>query len=151
MRMKATTRMDGTAVISTDLTGGDALTDLFDVLAEMVASDRRDVWALETADILPEAIFASDVIPFGRRIAVRTHERRQWLTRVQSTVEEANMVFLDPDNGLEPAGYSHAGHKHRRRSLCTARQRAEPGQCSCLPDVAGHGERAVRAVAPDPD
>ena len=73
---------------------------LFDALAQMVASDRRDVRALETADVLPGAIFASEVMPVGGPIADRPRERRQWLTRVQSTLEEANMVSLDPDVGL---------------------------------------------------
>jgi hypothetical protein len=53
--------------------------DLFDALAQMVASDRRDVRALETADVLPGAIFASEVMPVGGPIA----DRPRWLTRVQ--------------------------------------------------------------------
>jgi len=79
---------------------------LFDALAEIVASGQRNVRVLETANILPGAIFASEVIPAGRPVADRPHRRRQWLARVQSTVEEADVLFVDPDNGLEPAGYS---------------------------------------------
>jgi hypothetical protein len=103
---------------------------LFDVLAQMVASDRRDVRALETADVLPGAIFASEVMPVGGPIADRPRERRQWLTRVQSTLEDANMVFLDPDNGLEPAGYSHGSSTAGKSILISElREMVRPGRC----------------------
>jgi hypothetical protein len=103
---------------------------LFDALAQMVASDRRDVRALETADVLPGAIFASEVMPVGGPIADRPRERRQWLTRVQSTLEEANMVFLDPDNGLEPAGYSHGSSTAGKSILISElREMVRPGRC----------------------
>jgi hypothetical protein len=104
--------------------------DLFDVLAEIVKSDRRDVRALETADVLPGATFASEVIPVGGPISARPNERRQWLTRVQSTLEEADMVFVDPDNGLEPAGYSHASSKAGKSILISElREIVRPGRC----------------------
>ena len=39
--------------------------DLFDTLQEIVSSGRRHVHALEAADILPGAMFASEFIPIG--------------------------------------------------------------------------------------
>ena len=104
--------------------------DLFDVLAQIVKSDRRDVRALETADVLPGATFASEVIPVGGPISDRPNERRQWFTRVQSTLEEANMVFVDPDNGLEPPGYSHASSKAGKSILISELcEIARPARC----------------------
>jgi hypothetical protein len=103
---------------------------LFDALAQIVKSDRREVRALETADVLPGATFASEVIPVGGPISDRPNERRQWLTRVQSTLGEANMVFVDPDNGLEPAGYSHASSKSGKTTLISElREMMRPGRC----------------------
>jgi hypothetical protein len=104
--------------------------NLFDVLAEIVASDRRDVRALETVDILPGAIFASEEMPVRGPNTDRPHERRQWLRSVHSALEEATMVFLDPDNGLEPAGYrpgsSKAGKNILISELC---EFATPRRC----------------------
>ena len=85
--------------------------DLFDALRKIISSGQRVVRALETADILSGAVFASEVIPVGGPIADRPHERRHWFRRIQSTLDGANMVFLDPDNGIEPAGYRHGSSK----------------------------------------
>jgi hypothetical protein len=102
----------------------------FDTLCQIVASDQRDVRALETADILPGATFASEVMPAGGPIAHRPHERRQWLTRVRSTLEEADMVFLDPDNGLEPAGYRPGSSRAGKSILISeVREFTRPGRC----------------------
>jgi hypothetical protein len=45
--------------------------DLFDALAKVVSSGQRDVQALEAANLLPGAIFASEVIPVERRVSER--------------------------------------------------------------------------------
>ena len=104
--------------------------NLFDALAMIVASQRRDVRALEAPDILPGAIFASEVMPVGGPVADRPRERRQWFTRVQATWDDANMVFLDPDNGLEPAGYSHGSSKAGKSILISElHELARPGRC----------------------
>jgi hypothetical protein len=43
--------------------------NLFDALARIISSGRREVRALEVANVLPGAIFASDVIPTNEPIA----------------------------------------------------------------------------------
>jgi hypothetical protein len=43
---------------------------------------------------------------------------------------EANMVFLDPDNELEPAGYSHGSSKAGKSILISElREMVRPGRC----------------------
>lgn len=59
--------------------------DLFDALAAIVASCQRDVQALETANILPGAIFANEVIPRGGKIAGRQRARCDWFESVRRT------------------------------------------------------------------
>jgi hypothetical protein len=103
---------------------------LFDALGEMVSSGQRDVRALEAADILPGAIFVSDVIPVDGPIPQRRQAREQWFAGVQSTLEGAYLVFVDPDNGLEPDGYSHGSSKSGKSVLLSElRELSRPGRC----------------------
>src|SRR5580658_4948809 len=102
---------------------------LFDALEAIVTSGRRDVRSLETANILPGAVFASTPIPDGPFLK-RRQVRRQWFTTVQRTLEKADLVFVDPDNGLEPEGYRHGSAKAGKSILLTEIQGlARRGRC----------------------
>jgi hypothetical protein len=103
---------------------------LFDALAEIVATGQRNVRALEAAEILPGAIFASETMPVGGTITERLNQCRQWFETVQHTLAEADLVFVDPDNGLEPAGHS-LGSSKAGKSILLAEVRAlaTPGRC----------------------
>ena len=79
--------------------------ELFDMLLGIVSSGRRNVWELEVANVLPGATFASEFIPVGGSIAQRQQARRDWLEEIRRKLEPSDLLFLDPDNGLEPAGF----------------------------------------------
>ena len=97
---------------------------LFDALRMIVSSGQRDVRALEAANILPGAIFASDLIPQRKRA------REEWFASVQRALHGADLVFVDPDNGLEPDGYSHGSAKSGKSVLLSElRELAKPGRC----------------------
>jgi hypothetical protein len=97
---------------------------LFDALGEIVSSGRRGVRALETVNFLPNAIFASEVIPQHRQA------RREWFQGVQHALEETDLVFVDPDNGLEPDGYSHGSAKSGKSvTLSELQDFEQPGRC----------------------
>jgi len=103
---------------------------LFDALEEIVASGQRNVRALETASILAGAIFASETIPVGGTIAERLDQHHQWFQTVQRTLEGADIVFVDPDNGLEPGGRRPGSSKSGKTILLTElRALARPGRC----------------------
>lgn len=103
---------------------------LFDILEKIVTSSQRDVRALETANILPGAIFASETIPVAGTIAERPQMRRQWFETVQHTLDGADLVFLDPDNGLEPESHSLGSTKAGKSILLSElRALARPGRC----------------------
>jgi hypothetical protein len=91
---------------------------LFDALEEIVTSGRRYVRSLETANLLPSAVFASTPIPSDPTLR-RRQVRRQWFTTVQRTLERADLVFVDPDNGLEPNGYRQESAKAGKSILLT--------------------------------
>jgi hypothetical protein len=103
---------------------------LFDALEKIVASGQRDVGALEMANLLPGAIFASETIPVAGTIAERLNQRHQWFTTVQRTLDGADLLFVDPDNGLEPEGYGHDSATAGKSVLLSElRALARPGRC----------------------
>ena len=79
---------------------------LFDDLAAVVAWGARSVRALQDAALLPGATYADEVIPTSGTPAERRAARIAWFQRVRTAVADCTMVFADPDNGLETAGYS---------------------------------------------
>ena len=78
---------------------------LFDVLREIVGSGNRTVAALHDDRILPGAVFAAERIPVTGDPAARPVQRAAWFERVKTALAACDLVFADPDNGIEPAGY----------------------------------------------
>lgn len=103
---------------------------LFDALAQIVRTDRRNVRALEAANVLPGAIFASEVIPFYEPVAEGRRARQNWFSGIIKKLAEADLVFVDPDNGLEPDGYRPGSAKAGKSILISDLQElARPGRC----------------------
>jgi hypothetical protein len=104
--------------------------ELFDALCHVVTSNQRSVPVLEAADVLPSAIHASDLFPLGGRTSGRSGERHLWFSRVRSRLAEADLVFVDPDNGLEPAGYRPSSAKAGKSVLLSElHELARPQRC----------------------
>ena len=104
--------------------------DLFDILVGVVSSGQRNVRALEASNILPGAIFADEVIPSDGSLAQRRQARHEWFVWMKDNLTEADLFFVDPDNGLEPAGYSHGSAKAGKSVLLSElRELARPGRC----------------------
>ena len=104
--------------------------DLFDILVGVVSSGQRNVRALEASDILPGAIFADEVIPSDGLLAQRRQARHEWFVRMKDSLTGTDLSFVDPDNGIEPAGYSHGSAKAGKSVLLSElRELARPGRC----------------------
>lgn len=78
---------------------------LFDHLREIVSSGRRAVAALQDERLLPGAVFAAEQIPVTCGPSERPVQRAAWFARVKAALAECDLVFADPDNGIEPGGY----------------------------------------------
>jgi hypothetical protein len=79
---------------------------IFDALGQMVKSGRRGVAALEEANLLPNAVYFSELIPAGASSAETRALRGAWFARCQALLKDCDLVFLDPDNGFETKGFS---------------------------------------------
>jgi hypothetical protein len=84
---------------------------LFDHLRSVVRSGRRDISALENEIILPGTTFHSEALPVNIPPKLRAQERRNWFESAQHRFRTCGLLFLDPDNGLEPRRYRPAGRK----------------------------------------
>lgn len=58
---------------------------------------------IESSEILPaETAYFSEAVPYaGRTAQQRAADRAAWFERARKAVEDCNLIFLDPDNGLE--------------------------------------------------
>jgi hypothetical protein len=78
---------------------------LFDGLKRIVASNDRRVAALQDADLLAGAVYADDPIPMASTPTLRGILRAEWFSRTRAVLRDCNLLFLDPDNGLETKGF----------------------------------------------
>jgi len=84
---------------------------LYDSLNDIVCRGRRAISEVESASILPRrTIFYS--LPLSSREASegtrRSTQRAEWSTRALEVLSPAEIVFMDPDNGL-PGPSVHSG------------------------------------------
>lgn len=70
---------------------------LFDGLAELVASGKRTLAAVEDSELLPRATFFSGPLPLDETA------RPAYFEPIAAAAGPESLVFFDPDNGLEVA------------------------------------------------
>ena len=78
--------------------------DLFKKVRRIVASNDRNIEAIERDDILPpKTLYFSEGLSFEgiSSSEVRSTKRRSWLDAGMATMAKAEVVFFDPDNGLQ--------------------------------------------------
>ena len=69
--------------------------ELFDVLLNIVSGQTRTVNEIKKSKILGDAVFYAESVPDRRK-------RHQWLSQALEDTRGTKVVFLDPDNGLDP-------------------------------------------------
>ena len=89
---------------------------VFDHLGKIVDQGIRNIEQLQTPKLLPGAAFFSEEIPHSPTIRRRAEERDGWVRRALTVLEQCDLVFLDPDNGLAPEKYS-VTRKESRKSV----------------------------------
>lgn len=74
--------------------------ELFDQLKEIVSKNEKSVKDIEDNCIIPGAVFYSDVLnPIGTPND-REQERSSWFQESVHELSDAELIFMDPDNGL---------------------------------------------------
>lgn len=85
--------------------------ELYDKLSQLIADDARSVAEVRKRNLLPKgtAFFEEPLslshLPKGTKAATeqRLEHRRAWLERALKATKDCDIVFFDPDNGLEVA------------------------------------------------
>ncbi|HEV2675508.1 MAG TPA: hypothetical protein VGV37_13270 [Aliidongia sp.] len=85
--------------------------ELFDNLGRIVKLENRRVSALQEADLLPGAVYCTEQIPTAGLRIERRAARDEWFQRVKSDLDDCDLLFLDPDNGLETKGFDSGAPK----------------------------------------
>lgn len=82
--------------------------ELFDLLQVMVGNGERNVRTFENQYPIPEAVYYCELLEAkGESRAEKREFRKKWHAAALEACSGAELVFLDPDNGLceeEPAG-----------------------------------------------
>lgn len=75
---------------------------LYEKLRIIVSQNKRSIAEVETNKVLHEStIFYSDVIPCsGVTPKERVVDREKWFKKSISMLEQADIIFVDPDNGI---------------------------------------------------
>jgi len=81
----------------------DLLTTMRLIESALQSPVELNVRLIEASDILPSGTaYFSEAIPRVQRAArLRASERAAWFERARKAVADCNLVFVDPDNGLE--------------------------------------------------
>ncbi len=92
---------------------------LYDGLKKIVDSGVRDVRLIEQSGLLPDVTFHSTLVPVAGTPAERRKARMDWYEQAKITLADSDLIFIDPDNGLETTGFS-AGAKVAGKSVSIA-------------------------------
>jgi len=103
---------------------------VYDALAGIVASGDRHVRALENSYLIPNAVYHGTVYPTTALPQHRQAERARWFGGARETTDSCDIVFVDPDNGLQPDGYNpHGRTAGKSIELNELRMLSRPGRC----------------------
>lgn len=69
--------------------------NLFDSLKNSLLNGDRNVQYIEDTDIIPNAIYHNDIL------SDNTKERSGYFAKMQDRLKSADLIFFDPDNGIE--------------------------------------------------
>lgn len=90
--------------------------DLYDRLASLIASGRRNITALASAGVLtPGTRFFGDLLDFAdlpvAAREARQARRRSWLNRALAAMSGCDLIFASPDNGIRSAFHPVPAHR----------------------------------------
>ena len=73
---------------------------VYDELKKVAFKNTKSVRDIQESGLLGETIFYSEVLSPKGSLADRERERRQWFENSVDTLKDAELIFMDPDNGL---------------------------------------------------
>lgn len=74
--------------------------EIFDVLKEIADKDSKSVSDIKDGNIIPGAVFYSEMMNFSGSPKERGAQRSHWFEKSVEALKEAELIFMDPDNGM---------------------------------------------------
>ncbi len=74
--------------------------DVFDELKKIAVLQDKSVKNIEDSGIVPGAVFYSDLLNPSGTPSDREQKRNDWFRKSVSELESAELIYMDPDNGL---------------------------------------------------
>lgn len=75
-------------------------TEVFDELKKIAGIQGKSVKNIEDSGIVPGAVFYSDLLNPSGTPSDREQKRNEWFRKSVSELESAELIYMDPDNGL---------------------------------------------------
>ena len=93
---------------------------LYETLGQLVLKGNRHIACVRQSGILPgETSYYEEVLPYLQNPQRKQEPRENWLRGALQTTVEADVVFLDPDNGVCISGDVKPWHKKGRKYVFT--------------------------------
>jgi len=74
--------------------------EIFDVLKDIVDNKNKSVQNIQKRNLIPGAVFYDEKLRLSGSPKERTEKRTQWFERSIEALRDAELIFMDPDNGL---------------------------------------------------
>ena len=78
---------------------GNYCKEVFSILSS-IPKDKRLIRTIEESEIIPNAHYYHDIVEFEGTPADRYNKRIEWSKKGQKELASAELVYLDPDNGV---------------------------------------------------
>lgn len=93
----------------------------YDVLQDVVESDKRRVCEIENRNLLPGTTFFSRRLDFqGCRRSKQAEWRKAWFSDSVECLKDCGLIFVDPDNGLRRSDTFRPGQRKHAKSISEA-------------------------------
>lgn len=97
----------------------------FDALRRIIKSENRNVAAIESSGILGNCKFSGRKLDFqGAKRSDQAQWRLDWFAGTLSDLEQCNLIFADPDNGLKSQTTFSPGQRKHGKSISMSEVRA---------------------------
>lgn len=73
---------------------------VFDALKKLVDNGNRSVQAVQDAGLISNALYFDELLKIQGNPPEKEHRRIFWFNKSMDALDEANLIFMDPDNGL---------------------------------------------------
>ncbi len=73
---------------------------VYDVMKQLVDTDSRSVSEVQKSGLIKDAIYYDELLKIEGNPPMKEHRRITWFLKSIDTLKDAELIYMDPDNGL---------------------------------------------------